>query len=439
MKFTVLPFILISVGTLLLAEEGDELLMSAEQRIERYRKGDGTILVLDELGKPVPGATVEIRQTRHAFLFGCNIYMWRRFSDPRQNEIYEKRFAEIFNYATLPFYWGSFEPVEGKKAFDRLEAVAKWCKEHGIRAKGHPLVWHQVVPGWVNHRFVGKPDALEARLKERVTEIVAHFHGLIDTWDVINEVTVSDRFDNPVGEWIKTKGMVEPTLLSLNWAHRANPDAFLLVNDFNIKPPTYENLIAELIRRKAPIHAIGIQSHMHYGKWSMEKVWEVCERYARFGLPIHFTEFTYPSGPRPPGPRLKHYKEWVTTPDGEQEQAEYVEKFYTLLFSHPAVEAITSWDFADAGAWRNAPHGYLRKDLTPKPAFHVLKKLIKEKWWTEHSARTDTAGKVSFRGFLGDYEASAAHPDGRKATLRFGLQKGRKVLVTIRFHGDTQR
>ena len=76
-----------------------------------------------------------------------------------------------------------------------------------------------------------------------------------------------------------------------------------------------------------------------------------------------------------------------------------------MLFSHPAVEAITWWDFADLGSWQGAPAGLVRKDMTPKPAYEALTRLIKGKWWTgEAKLTTDAAGKVRFRGYLGAYE-----------------------------------
>ena len=49
-----------------------------------------------------------------------------------------------------------------------------------------------------------------------------------------------------------------------------------------------------------------------------------------------------------------------------------------MIFSHPAVEAITWWDFSDRGAWQRAPAGFLRDDLSPKPAYERLQQPVKE-------------------------------------------------------------
>ncbi len=148
---------------------------------------------------------------------------------------------------------------------------------------------------------------------------------------------------------------------------------------------------------------------MHGGAWSGARAWQVCERFAKFGKPLHFTEVTVVSGKRTK-------QGWNTTPEGEKRQARQVVEFYRTLFSHPAVEAITWWDFSDQGAWQRAPAGLVRKDMSPKPAYLALKDLIEKQWWTGPlELKTDAAGRVTFRGFLGHYEVEAG---GRQGSFR---------------------
>ena len=45
----------------------------------------------------------------------------------------------------------------------------------------------------------------------------------------------------------------------------------------------------------------------------------------------------------------------ATAAEGEQQQADEVERFYPVLLSPPSVEGITWWDFADRNAWQGAP------------------------------------------------------------------------------------
>ncbi len=398
-----------------LSPKAQELLASAAERIERYRKADCTIRLVNARGKPVRNRTVQVEMTRHAFLFGANIFPLFEF-DEKQHETYGQRFRALFNYATLAFYWGAYEPEPGRKTGrDQQKRIAEWCKRHGIETKGHPLVWHEVYPRWASN----DPDAVKPLLEARVREIVREFRGLIERWDVINEATVGHRYENGVGKWLVRDGAVKVVTETLNWARAAHPKAFLLYNDYNISPE-FERLVEALVKSNASLDAIGIQSHMHTGDWTLERVWEVCETYARFGKPLHFTEVTVLSGqhgwerPRP----------WRSTPEGEARQADYVEWFYTLLFSHPAVEAITWWDLADAYAWQGAPAGLLREDLNPKPAYERLRKLIREQWWTPlQTLTTDSQGVARFRGYLGAYRITV---DAK--THMFELKRGKNAV-----------
>jgi endo-1,4-beta-xylanase len=394
-----------------------DLLATADSRIEKVRKADVTVKVLDRQGKPVAGAQVEIAQTRHAFLFGCNIFPLFSYQG-EQHEKYSSQFAALLNYATLAFYWGAYEPERGRKRREEQERIARWCQQHSIATKGHPLVWHEVYPRWAPNEV----DEVKPLLRERVREIVSQFKGLIDRWDVVNEATVSERFNNGVGNWAKRDGAAAMVAECLAWAREANPKATLLYNDFNISP-AFEQLVEELVRRKAPFDAIGIQSHMHGGEWPLDRAWQVCETYSRFGKPLHFTETTVLSGEH----GYQRPLPWPTTPDGEARQADYVEKFYTILFSHPAVEAITWWDFMDGG-WMGAPAGLVRADLSPKPVYHRLMRLIKGKWWTKETARTNPRGEARLRGFLGDYQVTVDAATGKR-TQQFTLKRGKNEWV----------
>lgn len=410
--------LLVAVIAVLLVGFGGDVcagspLDGADSRIEKFRKADVVIQVVDADGRPVMGAKVRVEQTKHAFLFGCNIFPLLRY-EAKQQTAYGRQFGALLNYATLPFYWGAYEPNPGEKQREDRMKLAQWCKDHGIATKGHPLVWHNVYPKW----GPSDPDETRESQKARVSEIVYEFKGLVDIWDVVNEATVSAKVDNGIGHWAKRDGTAELVGESLEWARQANPEAFLLYNDFNLSPD-FLKLLADLIAAKKPFDAVGIQSHMHRGEWTLEKAWETCENYSRFGKPIHFTELTVLSGehgwdkPRP----------WPTTPEGEARQADYVERFYTLLFSHPAVEAITWWDFMDGG-WQGAPAGLIRADLTPKPVYDRLMKLVKGKWWTRASLVADSQGRAFTRAFLGDYRVTVTTPSGR-VTREFRLNPGR--------------
>jgi GH35 family endo-1,4-beta-xylanase len=397
----------------------EEILAQTKDRIERHRKGDGVVVVRGANGRPLAGVPVKIEHLRHDFRFGCNFFMWGRNREPERETAYRDRFKALLNFATLGFYWGAYERERGQPNYDYTDRVLAWCREQGITCKGHPLAWDHPAssPRWLTDDLA----EVERLSTARVREIIARFKGRMDIWDVVNEPTDLKRFKNPMNTWAQKLGTVPFTRLHLEVARPANPAATLLVNDYRVDPPFYEILDALRDGGKLLFDAVGIQSHMHGGGWPLRKVWEVCDRYARLGLPVHFTETTIVSGPR-----LGPGENWgPTTPELEEKQADYVAKFYTTLFAHPAAHALTWWDFSDAGAWQGAAAGFLRRDMSPKPVYERLHALIKGEWWTQAEGRTNARGELAARAFYGLHRLTAQLPDGRRVSKEAHWERGK--------------
>jgi len=409
----------------------EQILGQAESRIEKHRTADARLRFVDGAGKPLAGVSAQVRLTRHEFRLGCNAYRLGAIDDAALQRAYDERFAAVLNYATLPFYWGGYEPAKDQTQEERLDAMADWCRRQRIATKGHPLVWHEVFPKWAE----GLDDA-EAlrRQEERVKQIVYRFQGRIDVWDVVNEATVSHRFDNAVGRWMKKHGAAKCVGEALRWAHESNPHATLLYNDFNVSPD-FEKLVQALLDLKAPLGTLGIQSHMHKGTWPIERVWEVCESYARFALPLHFTEATVLSGDlKKPDDNDWHrrHDDWHSTPDGEARQLEFGTRFYTVLFSHPAVEAVTWWDFSDHGAWQGAPAGLVRHDMSPKPLYDWLIDAFQKRWATHATIAADASGRAALRCFFGEHEVRGRLESGAEVHGSFVLERKGSRTVDVR-------
>ena len=107
-------------------------------------------------------------------------------------------------------------------------------------------------------------------------------------------------------------------------------------------------------------------------------------------------------------------------------------KFYSLLFSHPSVQAITWWNLADP-VWNNSPGGLVSEDMSPKPAYEKLLALIRGKWWTKAGGRSDASGAFSARAFYGDYRITATTADGRRieTTAHFSAASREPVEVRL--------
>jgi GH35 family endo-1,4-beta-xylanase len=404
----------------------------------QHRKSNSKIKITTADGTPFAGKEVNVDQTSHSFLFGCGAFevLKKTLSenDPNFAEFKEKqtlrteKWLELFNYGTLPFYWGNYEPEEGKPNEAMLMQTAKFLQERGVKTKGHPLCWHTVCADWLlkysNEEIMSKQLA-------RIQREVTNFKGVIDMWDVINEVVIMpvfDKYDNAVTRICKDKGRIQLVKEVFEMAKSCNPDATLLINDFNTSE-AYVILLEGLLEAGVPITAIGIQSHQHQGFWGVDKIHDVLDRYSRFGLPIHFTENTLISGDLMPPEIVDlndwQVEDWPSTPEGEARQAEEIVTMYRELFNHPLVEAITSWDFTDE-CWLNAPAGFLRKDSTEKPSYQALKNLIHGEWETHEKLVTDENGFININGFKGEYNISA---EGLSAKVN--LEKDTEQIITL--------
>lgn len=408
----------------------------SDPRITQTRTADATVTVMID-GVPLANREVTVAQRSHQFLFGCigfdlipyanselvpqaggNATPGSPDEDHDQAQRRADLWLDLFNFATLPFYWGRFEPVRGEPDTRRLLTAARWFADRGCVVKGHPLAWHTATADWLLD--LATPDIARIQV-DRIRREVTDFSGLIDVWDVINEVVIMpifDKYDNGVTRLCRDIGRIPMVRMVFDAARQANPDATLLLNDFDMSA-AYECLIEGVLEAGITIDALGLQSHMHQGYWGEEETLAIVDRFARYGLPIHFTETTILSGHLMPKEivDLNDYQipHWASTPEGEARQADEVVRHYRTLLSHPSVQAITYWGLSDGG-WLGAPGGLLRLDGTPKPSYGALRGLVKGEWWLEPTTfMTDENGRLTFSGFLGEYEGSAA---GRTAAVR---------------------
>jgi len=406
--------------------------VAADPRIVEHRTALTTVTVTSN-GVPAADRDVVVAQRDHAFRFGCIGFEFiplanGELTDVRAAQLQTgaggvvESFGEVnvedaeqladlwfglFNFATLPFYWGRFEPERGRPDTQRLLRTARWFADRGVAVKGHPLAWHTVTADWLLE--LSNAEIAKAQV-ERIHREVADFAGVIDTWDVINEAVIMpvfDKYDNGLTRICHELGRIPLIRTVFDAARETNPGATLLLNDFDLST-AFECLIEGVLEAGIRVDALGLQSHMHQGYWGEEKTQGILDRFSRYGLPIHFTETTILSGHIMPAhiEDLNDYQlpEWPTTPEGEARQADEVVRHYSTLLANPSVQAMTYWGLSDGG-WLGAPGGFVRADGSPKPSYEALHRLVKGDWWVPPTTlRTDAEGRVTFRGFLGDYE-----------------------------------
>jgi GH35 family endo-1,4-beta-xylanase len=396
------------------SEPGAPWRKAAEARIEQIRKGDLTVVVNDQAGKPVRGAQVAVRMKKHAFLFGTAV-SGAAFSSGRMSAEdlaqYKRQITELFNFSVMEneTKWPQWANEASHPA---TLAVIDWLRENGVQVRGHNLVW----PSWNNTNVKaaqdakGDPAALAKVIIDHIAETTTALSGRLVDWDVINETFTNHDFMDILGrqamvDWFKA-------------ARAGDPTAKLYINDFNIlegedtaHQDDYVATIQYLIDQGAPIDGIGLQSHFPARVTPMDELVKRLERFAAFGKELEITEFD------------------IDTPD-EATQADYTRDFMTAAFSQPSVKAFVMWGFWEGSHWR--PRGaMLRRDWSPKPNGEVYRGLVFKKWWTNADGKTGAQGTYATRGFLGDYEIEVK-AGGKSKTQRVSLTKeGAKVECVL--------
>ncbi len=421
--------------------------------IEANRKGTLKILFKDENGKPCETTHVKIRQKKHDFKYGANLFMLDEIVDSAEkNEAYKEHFAAAFNLATLPFYWSDVEPEEGKPRYAKdsprvyrrpaPDLCVEWCEAHGIEPKAHCLnyVADFCSPAWAKGDVTREKQLLEKRFRE----LAARYAHRIPMWEVTNETLHWQK-----GRLDASSFYAEPDLVewSFKTAERYFASNKLVINEgggnawggpnaFSGTRSAYYMQIENALLKGCRIDSVGIQSHF-WGDAKTAKaradryydpqfIFSYLDSYAQLGKPIQITEVTIPAYSNDPG--------------DEAVQAELLRNFYRIWFSHPAMEAIIYWNVPDGYAHAATPGdfskgenvyygGLCRFDMTPKPAYDVIRELFGREWRTDLE-RDVSGGRMAFRGFHGTYEIEATS-NGRTVTREFHLGAMNVVPVEV--------
>ncbi|MGB7345893.1 MAG: endo-1,4-beta-xylanase [Pirellulaceae bacterium] len=361
---------------------------AAAERIEKHRKGDLRLSVVDEDGQPMSGVAVQIELQRHAFDFGSAVSVDMLQDEGAQQDRYREMFLKHFNLAVIEngLKWSNWDgdPSKQQKTIGALQ----WLADHNIPSRGHVMVWpgHRYLPPWIK-TIQQNADALGKVIDGHIREVGYAAGDRVRDWDVLNEVFDNRDLTNALGDeamphWFRVARSVAP-----NAKLYYNDYAGLVGGGF----PTghkahFQNTVRYLIDHEAPIDGIGIQGHFGSILTSPRRLLAELDRYGEFGLDILITEFD------------------VTVP-GDQLRSDFTRDFLTTCFSHPNVDGILAWGFWAGAHWK-PDAAFFDHDWNLTPAGKQWVTLTKQTWHTNETVTTNESGNASVRGFLGDYQAT---------------------------------
>lgn len=354
----------------------------AAERIEKFRKGNVNIKLVDSNNNPVSNTNVTLEMKKHKFGFGTaidgNFYL--------SNATYQNTIHELFNEVVFEndLKW---RPWVSKPNHNYvLQAIDKLHAQN-IDVRGHCLIW----PGWsflpsFMELYKNNPTRLKSECIDHIDAAVNLTKGKLIDWDVMNEPYTNHDIQDVCGDEVMA-----------DWFKRAkeiDPDVKRYINDYSIlsnggTDVNHQNHYFETIEyideKGGEIDGIGMQGHFAEFVTGIPKIIEILDRFATFNKEIKITEF-----------------DMNTTDDSLK--VNYTRDFFTVLFSYPHVKSILSWGFWAGRHWRPEAAMY-NLDWSIRLQGEMYKSLVLDEWWTKEQTETSNVNGTSDFGscFLGTY------------------------------------
>ena len=322
--------------------------------------------------------------------FGCH---WELAGEqPKAQE----RFAETFNYATLPFVWRAIEPREHELNWKWHDDWIHWLEAKGMAIKGGGLIRFAEthLPDWV---WIWENDfeAVRDYVFDHVERCVQRYRGRIDHWDAVTGLHLENCMNFSMDR------VLEISRVCTYAVKRTDPKASVILdlvqpwgeyfanNPKSVWPYNYAEMC---INAGVAFDAIGLQiffgaAGQGFHCRDLMAASDLLDLFGQLGKPIHVTAAGVPSACYPDPDAAVGGKEhqpgtggvW-RTPWDENVQAEWLDAFYRVAIAKPFVTAISWRDFSDHQPHYMPHGGLLRKDLHPKAAFQKLQAVRNEIW-----------------------------------------------------------
>lgn len=264
--------------------------------------------------------------------------------------------ASEFNYVTPEneMKWQNIQGSEGGFNFSSADAIVNWAQQNDIKIKGHCLVWHSQLAGWVSQAR-GK-DRVLAIMKKHIETVMGHFGNKVYAWDVVNEAIETDN-DNGSGNARMRPSVfyteIGPDYIELafkiarEYADSHNmKEMKLYYNDYSIdadndKSRFAHTMVKGWVDKNIPVDGIGFQ--MHIGPPNniptTEMVKDNMNFYADLGLEVLISEWD-----------INLCGNKVT----KDQQLKLYHDITEVCVNQPNCVAITWWGINDSESWLNS-------------------------------------------------------------------------------------
>ncbi len=340
----------------------------------------------DYLNDPVPkaGSLVEIAN-RKGFFIGAAV---NKSDNPVFAQLVPREFNSITPENQTKWRQLLVDGKIGKYDFSEADAIVDYALKHGVRVRGHTLIWGK----FSGHTYpkeldgtiaVADDPASELRkvMREHIETVMGHFKGRISTWDAVNEPLSMDGPYLDKNIFLNTLGR-SYIAETFKIAHEVDPEATLFLNE---QFGTYKGkhvevffeLLEWLIEAGVPIYGVGIQAHNIFKTHDLDAFHQFIDRVAKLDLKVEVTEFDA---------RIRLFDKF---PDPYRAQGEYMAEYARICIENPACIGFTLWGLSDAGTWFDyvppfsgmPPNDPLLFDtaLRPKPAYSPMSKALERR------------------------------------------------------------
>ncbi|KAH7244749.1 glycoside hydrolase superfamily [Fusarium solani] len=318
--------------------------------------------------------------------------------------------------------WDSTEPTNGKFSYEKADVVPDLAKKNGQILRCHALTWHSQLPSWVSGGSFSKEE-LTTIIEAHISNVVGHYKGDCYAWDVVNEAIGDD------GNWrdsvfYQTLG-TDYLAISFNAARKADPDARLYYNDYNLegngaKTERALELVKIIQDAGAPIDGVGFQGHLIVGQTpSRANLVTVLKRFTALNVEVAYTELD-----------IRH----ASIPASESALKTQGDDFANVVGSCLDVEGcvgVTIWGVSDKYSWvpntfSGAGEALIYNDqYEKKPAWTSISSLLA-------AAATGSSGKASsVSSVVATADATSVAPVVETTAPATTLETRTKPVVSI--------